>query len=123
MTFLLLPFYSMYKLALETYPSHSSIHLKYAGFLRHVRRNMKGAEDEYRKAVETDPNHADALGNFASFLHSVYKDIPNAEKYYILAVQADETHANNLCNYGLFLRYTSYSRYDLFEIICFLVSQ
>ena len=33
---------SYYTKALHLFPEHSSIHLKYAGFLRHVRRDLKG---------------------------------------------------------------------------------
>lgn len=94
----------IYLKALDLYPQHSSINLKYAGFLRHTRRDIPGAEKFYLKAVEASPNNADALGSYASFLHGVHNNIKEAEKYYQKAVDADDTHTNNLCNYGLFLR-------------------
>ena len=94
----------LYLRALELYPQHSSINLKYAGFLRHTRRDIPGAEKFYLKAVEVSPNNADALGSYASFMHGVHNNIKEAEKYYQKAVEADDTHTNNLCNYGLFLR-------------------
>jgi tetratricopeptide (TPR) repeat protein len=111
-----------YKKGIELYPDHSSIYLKYAGFLRHVRRNINAAEDYYKLAAAlcddgSQPksssgitfkgygsNAADAFGSYASFLHGVHHKIDQAEYYYKKAVEADETHANNLCNYGLFLR-------------------
>lgn len=93
-----------YKRALELFPDQSSIHLKYAGFLRHIKRDINGAGEEYFRAVETNPQNADALGNYASFLHGVKQDVGEAAKYYERAVAVDDTHANNLCNYGLFLR-------------------
>lgn len=93
-----------YVKALELYPQHSSIHLKYAGFLRHSRRDVSGAEKHYLRAVETSPSNSDALGSYASFMHGVHNNLKEAEKYYKKAVEADFTHTNNLCNYGLFLR-------------------
>ena len=54
--------------AIKLFPD-SSIHLKYAGFLRHIRRDLKGAENHYRLAVEANPENADACGSYASFLH------------------------------------------------------
>ena len=56
--------------ALAVFPRHSSIHLKYAGFLRHVRKDMERATKHYKEAVEANPHYADALGSYASFLHS-----------------------------------------------------
>lgn len=94
-----------YLKALELYPQHSSIHLKFAGFLRHVKRDLPGAEKHYIKAVQVNPTNADALGSYASFLHGVHNKIEEAAQYYAQALQADDTHTNNLCNYGLFLRY------------------
>ena len=99
--------YRMYTKALELYPQHSSINLKYAGFLRHMRRDIPGAEKYYLKAVEASPTNSDALGSYASFMHGVHNNIKEAEKYYQKAVEADDMHTNNLCNYGLFLRYSS----------------
>lgn len=98
------PSYRMYTKALELYPQHSSINLKYAGFLRHTRRDIPGAERYYLKAVEASPTNSDALGSYASFMHGVHNNIKEAEKYYQKAVEADDMHTNNLCNYGLFLR-------------------
>jgi len=95
----------MYTKALELFPQHSSINLKYAGFLRHTRRDIPGAEKYYLKAVEASPTNSDALGSYASFMHGVHNNIKEAEKYYQKAVEADDMHTNNLCNYGLFLRY------------------
>lgn len=117
---------AVYKKALTLFPDHSAIHLKYAGFLRHVRRNVPIAEEHYKLAasicdgqvaaegeqkqddgVSADfhygSNAADAYGSYASFLHGVHHKIDEAEIFYKKAVVADETHANNLCNYGLFL--------------------
>ena len=83
---------------------HSSIHLKYAGFLRHTKRDIPAAEKHYLRAVETSPQNSDALGSYASFLHGVHNNTKEAEKYYKKAVEVDDLHTNNLCNYGLFLR-------------------
>jgi hypothetical protein len=55
--------------ALTLYPKHASIHLKYAGFLRHVRKDLPRATTHYREATEANPVYADALGSYASFLH------------------------------------------------------
>ena len=55
--------------ALALYPQHSSLHLKYAGFLRHARRDIVGADKHYELAVTTNPENSDALGSYASFLH------------------------------------------------------
>lgn len=54
---------------MELFPDHSSTLLKYAGFVRHVKKDRKLAELFYKKAVEANPKSADALGNYASFLH------------------------------------------------------
>lgn len=86
-------------------PTHSSIHLKYAGFLRHVRQDVSNAEKHYKLAISSDPSNADALGNYASFLHGELGNMEDAAQYYEHAVIADATHVNNLCNYGLFLRF------------------
>lgn len=93
----------LYIKALQLHPSQSSIHLKYAGFLRHIRRNVAEAEKYYINAVEANPHNGDALGNYASFLHGVYSRIDQAEIYYVRAVEADDSNTNNLCNFGLFL--------------------
>jgi Tfp pilus assembly protein PilF len=85
------------------HPNQSSIHLKYAGFLRHVRRDLKEAEVHYQKAISTNPNNPDALGSYASYLHGVAGNMKEGERYYRAAIEQDHTHANNLCNYGLFL--------------------
>ena len=58
-----------FKKALKLYPKHASIHLKYAGFLRHVRKDMERASSHYRKSTEANPTYADGLGSYASFLH------------------------------------------------------
>eukprot|EP01039_Chlorochromonas_danica_P009067 gene9067-10006_t len=92
-----------YKRALSLYPQQSSIHLKYAGFLRHVRKDLVGAEDQYKQAILTNPSNAEAVGSYASFLHGVLRRTSEAEALYQQACQLDDTHANNLCNYGLFL--------------------
>ncbi len=92
---------------MSLFPSHSSIHLKYAGFLRHVRKNVTKAEEQYKRAIEVNPMNADAIGNYASFLHGVHRNIADAEISYRRAVELDDSHANNLCNYGLFLRFVS----------------
>ena len=55
--------------ALKLFPQHASIHLKYAGFLRHVRKDLPGAATHYRTATEVNPDYADGLGSYASFLH------------------------------------------------------
>lgn len=94
---------SFFLKALEMYPSHSSIHFKYAGFLRHVRKDDKAAEIHYCLACEANPLNSDALGSYASFLHGTGKNIKRAETYYEKSLAVDPTHTNNLCNYGLFL--------------------
>jgi Tfp pilus assembly protein PilF len=106
----------MYQAAIQYFPTDSSIHLKYAGFLRHVRKNIDGAEKEYLAAIAENSKNADALGNYASFLHGVRRNSADAEKFYKMAVELDDSHANNLCNYGLFLRYRL-----LFEFISSLI--
>ena len=95
---------SFYLKALALNPSHSSLNLKYAGFLRHIRDDVNNAEKHYKLAILNDPSNADALGNYASFLHGDLGNMEEAAQYYERAVTADMTHANNLCNYGLFLR-------------------
>lgn len=57
-------------LAIKTYPDHSSILLKYAGFLRHIKKDLVGAESYYGKACAANESHADAFGSYASFLHN-----------------------------------------------------
>lgn len=106
--FKLIEFYILnrfYRKAILYYPTHSSIHLKYAGFLRHVRRNISAAEEHYTLAVEHGKDNADAVGNYASFLHGVHRKLDEAEIYYKKSIELDQFHANNLCNYGLFLRF------------------
>ena len=68
--------------ALELFPSNSSIHFKYAGFLRHARKDDKGAELHYTLACEANPENADALGSYASFLHATGKNVKRAEIFY-----------------------------------------
>ena len=89
--------------ALQAFPNQSSIHLKYAGFLRNVLKDQKKAAKHYTLACDANPNNAEALGGFASFLHGVVGDTVAAGEYYEKAFQVDHTHTNNLCNYGLFL--------------------
>lgn len=89
---------------MSLYPAHSSLQLKYAGFLRYVRQDITAAHVHYELAIKANPKNADALGTYASFLHGVLGDMDEAACYYKQAVDADMTNANNLCNYGLFLR-------------------
>lgn len=93
-----------YKKSLQLF-GHSSIHLKYAGFLRHVRKDLAAAEEHYRASVTSNPRNPDAMGSLASFLHGVHHRNDEAEELYKAAADLDDTHANNLCNFGLFLRY------------------
>ena len=97
----------VFQRALTLFPGHSSLHLKYAGFLRHAKRDIAGADKQYQLAVQNNPENADALGSYASFLHGVLGNMDGASRYYEVAVKIDPTHANNMCNYGLFLRYNS----------------
>jgi tetratricopeptide (TPR) repeat protein len=94
----------MYLKALKLFPDNSSILLKYAGFIRHVKRDIGGSEEYYKKAINANPMNADAIGSYASFLHGVYNKKNEAEKLYEQALRIDDTHTNNLCNYGLYLR-------------------
>lgn len=61
--------YSLYKRSIELYPDHSLILLKYAGFLRHARKDPVQAEAYYERACSANPKNSDALGNYASYLH------------------------------------------------------
>lgn len=79
------------------------MHLKYAGFLRHVRRNHDQALQHYKRAVETNDSNADAIGGYASFLHGTKSDKVLVETLYERAIAVDSVHVNNLCNFGLFL--------------------
>jgi hypothetical protein len=45
-------------MAVDLFPSHSSLHLKYAGFLRHIEKDLVGAEHHYKLAVETNPSNS-----------------------------------------------------------------
>jgi Tfp pilus assembly protein PilF len=92
--------------ALKLFPSHSTIHLKYAGFVRHVRGDIDRAGEHYKKAVKCNPQNVDALGGYASFLHGTNSSSSSkkiAEELYNSAIELDNTHVNNLCNFGLFL--------------------
>ena len=55
--------------SLELFPNQSTILLKYAGFVRHIKKDNKTAEEFYKKAIAANPQNSDALGNYASFLH------------------------------------------------------
>ena len=79
------------------------MHLKYAGFLRHVRRNHDQALLHYKRAVEVNDANADAIGGYASFLHGTKGDKVLVENLYERAIAVDNAHVNNLCNFGLFL--------------------
>lgn len=94
----------VFQRALNLFPGHSSLHLKYAGFLRHAKRDTVGADKHYELAALANPKNADAIGCYASFLHGVIGNMDGASQYYEEAVKVDPTHSNNLCNYGLFLR-------------------
>ena len=54
--------YSLYKKAIELYPDHSYVLLKYAGFLRHSRKDAVQAEEYYKKACTANSQNSDALG-------------------------------------------------------------
>lgn len=107
-----------YNQTLKLYPKHASIHFKYAGFLRHIRQDVDGAERHYKLSVEHNPKYADGVGGYASFLHGTGGDKVLAEQLYEMSIQVrhifvnmgpyfprqlDCTHVNNMCNYGLFL--------------------
>lgn len=79
------------------------MHLKYAGFLRHIRRNHEQALHHYRRAVDVNDQNADAIGGYASFLHGTKGDKTLVENLYDRAIAVDDVHVNNLCNFGLFL--------------------
>ena len=81
--------------ALELFPKSSSMHLKYAGFLRHTKTDMKGAEEHYKIASEVSDENADAIGNYASFMHGVVGDMYSAEALYERAVKVS---TKLLCN-------------------------
>lgn len=48
-----------YKVAIEAYPTHSSVIVKYANLLKSVHRNYSKAEHYYQKAIEANPAHAE----------------------------------------------------------------
>jgi len=73
--------------ALALYPNDSSIHLKYAGFLRHIRRDLNESENHYRKAAEVNPLNPDAAGSYASFMHGVLRKMDIAEEMYVKAIE------------------------------------
>ena len=76
----------------------------YANFLKNVRKDYEGAEEQYKKAIEVDPENAINLGNYANFLKEVRKDYEAAEEHYKRAIEADPENANNLGNYANFLK-------------------
>ena len=45
-----------YQITLETYPYQSSIHLKYAGFLRYIKKDLSKAETHYILAIQHNRN-------------------------------------------------------------------
>jgi tetratricopeptide (TPR) repeat protein len=94
-----------FKESLRQQPEQSSIHLKFAGFLRHVRQNDARADHHYIQAIETNPNNVDALGTYASYLHGIgdKASLEKAAKLYEESFRIDACHPNNCCNYGLFL--------------------
>ena len=77
----------MYVQALNNFPKHASIHLKYAGFLRHVRKDMHGALKHYKMAVECNDKNADTLGGYASFLHGTSGDHHVISEMYERAIE------------------------------------
>lgn len=77
--------------------------LKYASFMRHVRRDQSAAEIYYKRATDLDPNFAEALGNYASFLYGLRRNLQLVPSLYQRAVECDPFSTSNLCNYGLFL--------------------
>ena len=46
-------------MAIEAYPTHSSVIVKYANLLKSVHRNYSKAEHYYQKAIEANPAHAE----------------------------------------------------------------
>lgn len=77
--------------ALTLFPKHASIHLKYAGFLRHVRKDIPRATAHYQEATEANPQYADALGSYASFLHGTGGgDKGQTESLYQRAIEVSE---------------------------------
>lgn len=54
---------SFYSKAIELYPTHSSIIMKFAGFQRHAKKNLTEAEKYYRQACNVNPTNSDAIGN------------------------------------------------------------
>jgi hypothetical protein len=69
------------------FPRYSSVCLKYAGFLRHVKRDIPRAEEFYKKAVDVNPNYSDAVGGYASFLYGMRRKLELVEGLYEQAVQ------------------------------------
>lgn len=59
----------------------------YAGFLRHVKHDYRGAEDAYSAALELDPRYADALLGYATFLQNVRRQYDSAEAMYRRALE------------------------------------
>ncbi len=101
------------------FPKHASVVLKYAGFLRHVKKDATQAELHYRKCTEINPQYAEGLGSYASFLYGTRRNMNLVESLFensiqvfvlwlqdiqvIRLMQIDPYNVSNLCNYGLYL--------------------
>ncbi len=50
-----------YQRAIKAHPTHTSIIVKYANLLKHVKKDYDAAEIMYRRGIEANPLHADSL--------------------------------------------------------------
>ena len=73
-------YFRLYKRSIELYPDQSLILLKYAGFLRHARKDPVQAETYYERACSSNPKNSDALGNYASYLHGTSEKLDLCEQ-------------------------------------------
>ena len=92
----------MYKKHIEVFPTHISVRIQYAAFLKRRKNDLAGAEQCFRDGLAAKPNHPECLARFAVFLHGALGKYDEAESVYSKAVKADPNNATCLSNFGLF---------------------
>ena len=62
-----------YKVAVDAYPTHSTVIVKFANLLKSVHKDYDEAEKYYKMAIKANPQHAESLGSYAVLLHGTRK--------------------------------------------------
>ena len=58
-----------YKVAVDAYPTHATVIVKFANLLKSVEKDYDEAEKYYKLAIKANPKHAESLGSYAVLLH------------------------------------------------------